>query len=322
QTRRAARQPHGAAIHSSYWHGSSLPWLEQELQRELRQPCGEGLGNRAKGSWVANVAVRQTEIWMVQDVEELGAELKLFRFRNLDVLERREVPVRVTRPLNNIPARVAELLHRGVGVEHYLLERAGVKPLLHAVRSGIGIADDVGPIGGESSNLGRAALYRRIGGVENGVRCAAHQRGDSIHLPASESMLVPGLRVIPEGQTPLVAEDQPVAGIKHRAPALGREIERILCEVIFAGDWLGSRSGDIQRRDIVNRLGVGIRGKEGEPMPESLAQAAFQGVVRGVRNAGYFADGAEVTAIWLGQRAARVQPPLVDIALVRLSRII
>jgi hypothetical protein len=59
---------------------------EGKFQSELNQPRRLGLENLIE-SWRADVAVRQMEIRMVEDVEELGSELNLLRFRYANVLD-------------------------------------------------------------------------------------------------------------------------------------------------------------------------------------------------------------------------------------------
>jgi hypothetical protein len=45
--------------------------------------------------WRADVAVRQPGIGVVQNIEQLGAELKLLPFGHANVLEGREIPAAI-----------------------------------------------------------------------------------------------------------------------------------------------------------------------------------------------------------------------------------
>ena len=104
----SARQVEGAQP------GAPCP-LRKKFQRELDQPRRLGRQNLIE-SWRTDVAVGKTEIGMVEDVEELRPELKFLRLRDANVLERGKVPVGVARPLRDVAARGAELLHGGIGV--------------------------------------------------------------------------------------------------------------------------------------------------------------------------------------------------------------
>ena len=53
---------------------------------------------------------------MIQDVEELRAKLKFLGLCNADVLEQREIPVRIARALRDVASGRSELLHRGDGI--------------------------------------------------------------------------------------------------------------------------------------------------------------------------------------------------------------
>src|ERR1700730_17207238 len=109
------------------------------------------------------------------------------------------------------------------------------------MRSGVGIfsGHKVRPVGEESSNFRRRALDREVGGIENGKRRTAHHGHDSVDLPVAECMLIPAMRLSPERQTPLVAENKAVTGIEQGATALGSEIEGILCQIILTCHRLG-----------------------------------------------------------------------------------
>ena len=74
---------------------------EQELQRQLDFSRGQGcqdLVERAR----AYVAIGKTVVGVIQEVEDLRPELKLPRLTDRNIFERREVPVRIARPLRNI----------------------------------------------------------------------------------------------------------------------------------------------------------------------------------------------------------------------------
>src|ERR1700730_11367109 len=104
---------------------------------------------------------------MVQQVEKLCAELKLLALYHADILEHREVPIRIARALRNVSACSSKLLYRRVRVLNNLLKSAAVQPCSRGTRSRVGIlpGDEVRPVGEESTDFWRRALYRKIGGV-------------------------------------------------------------------------------------------------------------------------------------------------------------
>src|SRR5436305_8745102 len=103
--------------------------LVKELKRELYQPRRLRLLYLSE-IWRTDIAIRQPEICMIQEVEELGPELKLFRFRYLDVLESRKVPVGIARPLHDVASRRP----KRAGIS-YRLERIRVEPFCGCLRA-------------------------------------------------------------------------------------------------------------------------------------------------------------------------------------------
>ena len=163
---------------------------------------------------------------MVEDVEQLAAELELFGLRQANVLERREVPVHVSRALNDVATFVAELLNRRANrVLDNRLKRAHVEPLRCGARTGIRITDYVGPVAGKSGNFRRLSLQRNVVGIEYRERRATHGGKDSVQLPVPENVSVPGAGMLQVRNAPLIAQHEAIAGIEHGTAALGREIE-------------------------------------------------------------------------------------------------
>jgi len=81
--------------------------LEVELQSKLNQPWVSGCGNTSEVG-VADVSVRITEVSMVEDVEELGAELKDLVLTDSGALHHRKVEDDVARSVENITTEVTE----------------------------------------------------------------------------------------------------------------------------------------------------------------------------------------------------------------------
>src|ERR1700733_2574988 len=126
----------------------SVSSLKQELQRDLDHARAYIRLDLPEGRRF-NVSHRQTEIGMVQHVEEFSAELKFFRFRQPNGLERREVPVYISRPQHGVAALVPKLLDRRIRILRNPLKGAHIKPLGRRTRSRIRVAYQVGAIARE-----------------------------------------------------------------------------------------------------------------------------------------------------------------------------
>src|SRR5579883_358167 len=155
---------------------------------------------------------------MIEDVEEFGAELQIFAFRDAEILQCGKIPVREPWPLDDVTALIAELSGIRHGIK--LLESGDVEPLADRMRTAVRIADPIRPVAREARNFRRLALERNVIGVIDGEGRSAHVRHDAVHLPVAEGVLIPIAGVAPEGQAPLIAENEAVSGVEHRAAAL------------------------------------------------------------------------------------------------------
>src|ERR1700722_12597801 len=172
---------------------ADLSWLlEEELQRQLDRSTRLRLGDLSKRRR-ADVVVGQAEVRVIEEVKELRAELEALRFTDRDVLEQREVPFLERRRGHDVAAGVSELPRLRGRVQ--LLKRFHVEPLLNRAWSGIWIADQVRPIAGEAGNFRRLSLQADVGGIVNGKRRAAHDRGDAVGLPVPEDSPIPLCRI-------------------------------------------------------------------------------------------------------------------------------
>src|ERR1700675_4912765 len=124
---------------------------------------------------------------MVQYIEQLAAELNLFRFRQANVLECREVPVHVSRALDCVTAFVPELLDRRIRVLGNALKSIYAEPLCGGMRPGIRIPNNIGPIAGKSRNLRRLPLQRNVVRIEYRERSAVNAVYNSFQLPVPQT---------------------------------------------------------------------------------------------------------------------------------------
>ena len=104
-------------------------------------------------------------------------------------------------------------------------------------------------------------------------------------------MPIPTAGMREEWQHPLITQHKTIAGVEHRPAALGPQIEWVLRQVIFSGDGLRSRAGNVERRYVIDRVRPGVGRQEGQTVAEAFAQAGLQGVIAGVCHAGDFPDG-------------------------------
>src|SRR5450631_2552871 len=210
---------------------------KEKLQSDLDHPRAHIRLDLTEGRRL-DVADRQPEICVVEDIEQLTAELEFFGLRQSNILQRREVPVRVSRALDYVAAFVAELLHGRERVLDNSLKRIHVEPFRRCTRTGIRIANNVGAVAGKPRNFRSLSLQGNIVGIEYREGRAAHRGKDSIHLPVAQNMSVPRAGVLQVWNAPLIAQHQTIASIEHGTAALGSKIVRVLRQIIFSRDRL------------------------------------------------------------------------------------
>src|ERR1044071_8723040 len=109
---------------------------------------------------------------MIKNIEEFAPKLNCLALRDTEILQRRKVPLLISRTLRDVSSRVAELAQLGVRIQP--LESARTDPAIcrsspecrtcgRAWAGTFGeIAYDVRAIARESGNLRRAALQRNV----------------------------------------------------------------------------------------------------------------------------------------------------------------
>ena len=98
---------------------------------------------------------------MVENIEKFRAELNGFCFTNVEIFHRGKVPLLNPRAIHNISTLISELSGLRDGIQ--LVECARIEPLVCRVRTGIRIANDIGPVTGEAGDFWRAPLQRDVG---------------------------------------------------------------------------------------------------------------------------------------------------------------
>src|SRR5450755_2644776 len=128
---------------------------------------------------------------MVQHIEQLATELKFFRFCHSNVLERREVPVYVSRALHGVAALVPKYLDLACRVRSKPLESVYVEPLRRRVWSRVRVPNYVRAVAGKPGYLRRLPLHGNIVGVEHRKRRATHRGHDPVQLPVAQNLAIP-----------------------------------------------------------------------------------------------------------------------------------
>ena len=121
---------------------------------------------------------------------------------------------------------------------------------------------------------------------------AAHGRENPVQLPVAEDIAIPHARVLQERKAPLITQHETIVGIEHGPAAFGGEIKWILRQVIFSGDGLRRRAGNVERRNVIDGVRPRIGREERQAVAEALAQTGFQSVIAGICDAGDLTDRA------------------------------
>ena len=103
-----------------------------------------------------------------------------------------------------------------------------------------------------------------------------------------------------------------MAGVEQRRPVLGLEIERVLRQVVLAGERLGRGAGEVHRRQVVVGLRQPVGHVEADAGAEAARQAELAGVVARRRDVAQHRDGREVAGAAVG-RAVGVEPAAVGV---------
>ena len=86
---------------------TSFSVLELELQTKLNKPWIVGRGNTAEVC-TADVAIRITEVHMIEDVEELGSEFDGLALTDSRTLHQGDVEIDVARSMEHVTTEAAE----------------------------------------------------------------------------------------------------------------------------------------------------------------------------------------------------------------------
>ena len=112
------------------------------------------------------VVVGQLEIHVIEDIEELRAELQVHALMNWNRLDGREIPLLERGAKHGGPPDVAKLswwrMFEGAGVEPAVRSAYRYGHAVLLARAGIWIASQVWPGAKESRNFRRATLRGRI----------------------------------------------------------------------------------------------------------------------------------------------------------------
>ena len=124
-------------------------------------------------------------------------------------------------------------------------------------------------------------------------------------------MAVPILRMAEPGQIPLITDNETVTRVKHRAAVFGGNVERILRQIVFAGDALRRGASDVERGRIIESFLKRVGSQHGELLREALTQTNLQGVIGGVGDSSDFSHRRECARLRNGNGAAGIQTTLI-----------
>src|SRR6266542_1703196 len=98
----------------SRMQAASQPDLELDAQAQLDIAACVVLARHAsERALVVRIGVGRAQVWMIEEIEDLGAELHGARTAGAEALEERQVPLLLRRPVDQIAGRVAERPGRG-----------------------------------------------------------------------------------------------------------------------------------------------------------------------------------------------------------------
>ena len=207
------------------------------------------------------VGDRQAEVHVVRHVEDSARNCSARLAARAGSRARATRRRGVARAARDVAAGVAELAGLRSGVQ--ALKRRAADPLVDGVRAGVRIADEVGAAGGEARDRRAVGLQRDVGGVGHRERRARVVRGDPVQLPAAEDGAHGGRRAVRQTRGSQLA----LATNRWRAsnsdgPYSASEVERVLRQVVLAGERLGRRAREVHRRQFVYRAREPVRDVE------------------------------------------------------------
>jgi len=153
----------------------------------------------------------QSEVGVVEDVEELGAQLQVQAFVDFRVLGHGEIEVGIARTIDRIAAEIAEGSESGLG------EGSGVEVSGEGIpvgQNGVNAGHDVGPL----------VKVETAGGVvfgNDGNGATALEAGNPVQGPAGAERLG---QDVPVGHVVVRCSGEAVASIEGRRAAFGGEV--------------------------------------------------------------------------------------------------
>src|SRR5262245_43925697 len=205
---------------------------------------------------------------MVEQIEEFGTELNYREFADAGVLDQREVGVLVTRPIQDVPARIAETAERRDG------EGRRVEPALRRRVIQFGWANQVWPVVAQESEVRDAGVaVVEFGQERDRERAARLQRDHAVSLPSAEqrrgqSCIADQALSFPERQVVGITEREAMAHVEAGSPALGAQVKAVLriVRIACAGE---------DARGVVDRFAIGVRAEQREAERQPLLQASL-----------------------------------------------
>src|SRR6266511_1989904 len=160
---------------------------------------------------------------MVEEIEEFGTELNYREFADPGVLDQREVDVLVTRPIQDVTARIAEAAERRDG------EGRRVEPALRRRVIQLGLPRQVRTVVAQKPEVRDAGVaVVEFGQQRDRERAARLQRDHAVTQPADEqrrgqALIAEQARSLPERQIIGIAQREAITHVETQTTALAAQ---------------------------------------------------------------------------------------------------
>src|SRR5271155_88869 len=242
-------------------------WSERRSRKSKLRSAA--LGGKV---FIGRRGIRELQVWMIPDVEELGAELETHLFFDWKLLDEGQIPILQARSQDRVSSRISECAQLRVGHK-----RASIKQRSRQAMRPVRISYHIG-----TRAIEDLAAAIRIGDVHQVIgRCepiAGLRRDDSGDLPVGDELVGNAREVraevlaVPERQIINKVDDESVAHVEIGV-AIFQVRLRLQPEVSLI---LRAQTG---RRRVVESVAIGVCGLKLQAVGETLFETKLQAVV-------------------------------------------
>src|SRR5262249_20131499 len=155
-------------------------------------------------------------------------------------------------------------------------------PLVCCMRPIVRIGNEIRTARIKSADLGSRALQGHVRTVIDSERSSRCEVCNRIHLPPREQRFGKRRSACCEWNLIAAAKDKPVARIEERRAVLRLQVEGILRQIVLARNQSRCGARNVERRDIVEGLRIGIRTKKRKTVIEAARERQLSGMICGV----------------------------------------